>query len=156
MRIANIVSAIVGMLVSGGAFAYTYTFKKFKNVPVGPEFFPRMLALGMFICCVVLLLSNLRQTEKNKGAAPTLSLKNKGVQKALLSIVLILVYALMWEFTGFLVITPFALFAMIFILGKRNYKMMIFVSIAATIVIFLIFKMLLGIEMPLGFVENLL
>lgn len=156
MKKANIISALVGMAVSALAFGYTYTFKKFKNVPVGPEFFPRALALLLFICCLALLLTNLRTTQRNKGEAPTLSLFNKDMQKAALSLVLIIVYALLWNVIGFIIATPFAIFAMTYILGKRNYLTMAIISLAATVVIFCTFKFLLGIEMPLGFIENFL
>lgn len=154
MKKANIISAILGMCVSALAFGYTFTFKKFKNVPVGPEFFPRALAFLLFVCCLVLLLTNLKTTQRNKDAAPTLSPLNKDMRKAIISLILIVVYALLWNVTGFLITTPFALFAMIFILGKRNYKMMVIVSLGATALIFSAFKFLLGIELPLGFIEN--
>ncbi|MBR4323607.1 tripartite tricarboxylate transporter TctB family protein [Treponema sp.] len=154
MKKANIISAIVGMAVSALAFGYTFTFKKFKNVPVGPEFFPRALALLLFICCLVLLLTNLKTNQRNKEKAPTLSLFNKDMQKAALSLLLIILYAISWNFLGFLIATPIALFAMIFILGKRNYKMMAAVSLGMTALVFCAFKFLLGIEMPLGFIEN--
>lgn len=154
MKKANIISAIIGMVISASAFGYTFTFKKFKNVPIGPEFFPRALALLLFICCLALLLTNLKTNQRNKESAPTLSLFNKDMQKAAISLVLIVVYTLLWNVVGFLISTPFALFAMIFILGKRNYKMMVIVSLGATALIFCAFKFLLGIEMPLGFIEN--
>ena len=154
MKKANIISAIVGMCVSALAFGYTFTFKKFKNVPVGPEFFPRALALILFICCLTLLLTNLKTTQRNKGEAPTLSLFNKDMQKAAIALGLIIVYALLWNVIGFLIATPFAVFAMAYLLGKRNYLVMAIVSVAATVLIFCTFKFLLGIEMPLGFIEN--
>lgn len=155
MRKANIVSALIGMAVSAAAFAYTFSFKKFKNVPVGPEFFPRALAAALFICCALLLLTNIKHTQQNKEKAPTLSLLNKDMQKAVLALLLILVYALLWNITGFLIATPLALFAMTWLLGKRNYITMALVAVGATAVIFLVFKLLLGIEMPLGFMEDL-
>ena len=76
------------------------------------------------------------------------------MQKAALSLLLIILYAISWNFLGFLIATPIALFAMIFILGKRNYKMMAAVSLGMTALVFCAFKFLLGIEMPLGFIEN--
>lgn len=144
------------MCVSALAFGYTFTFKKFKNVPVGPEFFPRALALILFICCLALLLTNIKTTQRNKGEAPTLSLFNKDMQKALIALGLIIVYALLWNVIGFLIATPFAVFAMTYLLGKRDYVVMAIVSVAATVIIFCTFKFLLGIEMPLGFIENYL
>lgn len=153
MRIANIVAAIIGMLFSSAAFIKTLTFKKFKNVPVGPEFFPQILAIGLFICCLILLIANILN-KNDKSKAPTLSPLNKDMQKCLLGLVAIIIYALLWNVTGFLIATPLALFAMMFILGQRNFLTMAIVSVVATIVIFCAFKFLLQIEMPMGFLEN--
>ncbi|MBQ0052013.1 MAG: tripartite tricarboxylate transporter TctB family protein [Treponema sp.] len=152
MRIANIVSAIIGMLFSAAAFGYTFTFKQFKNVPVGPEFFPRALAVALFICCFILFITNLLKKD-DKSKAPTLNPLNKNIQKALLGLLVIVVYALLWNIISFILATPIAIFVMIFILGKRNYLKMAIISVVATAVIFVAFKFLLGIEMPMGFFE---
>jgi len=152
---ANIISAFIGMFVSAVAFRYTFTFKQFKNVPVGPEFFPRVLAVALFIFCVLLLLTNLRDTEANKKTAPTMSLKNRGMQKALAGLAIVTAYAFLWEVLGFLIITPIAIFSMTLLLGKRTYIKMIIVSVGVTAIVFIAFKHLLGIQMPLGFMEEL-
>lgn len=157
MRKANIVSAVIGMLISGVAFRYTFTFKKFKNVPVGPEFFPRALAVALFICCLILLVQNVILLVKNSTddkKAPTLSLKDHGIQKALIGLLIIILFAVLWNYLGFLIVTPLAIFGMIRLLGKKTYILNAIVSVGATILIFIVFKFLLGITMPLGFMEN--
>lgn len=156
MKKANIVSAIIGMLFSLAAFLKTLTFKKFTNVPVGPEFFPRILAAALFICCLILLITSiLKKEEKGKEEkAPTISPLNKDMQKCLLGLLIIVVYALLWNVIGFIIATPVAVFLMIFILGRRNYLTMAIISVAATVVIFCAFKFLLQIEMPMGFLED--
>lgn len=158
MRKANIISAVIGMIVSGSAFAYTFTFKKFKNVAVGPEFFPRGLAVLLFICCLVLFIQNLIPVLKNLPGdkkAPTMSLRDRGMQKALLGLLIIVVFAVLWNFLGFLIVTPLAVYAMILLLGKKTYVLNAIVSVGITILVFLTFKFLLGITMPLGIMENL-
>ena len=155
MKKANIISAVIGMIVSAAAFGYTFTFKQFKNVPVGPEFFPRVLAIALCIFCVLLLLTNLKTSETNNKSAPTMSLKNRGMQKALAGLAIVVVYALLWEVLGFLIITPIAIFLMTLLLGKRSYIKMIVIAVGATAIVFLAFKYLLGIQMPLGFMEEL-
>ena len=155
MKKANIISAVIGMIVSAAAFGYTLTFKQFKNVPVGPEFFPRVLATALFIFCALLLLTNLKTSESNKKSAPTMSLKNRGMQKALAGLAIVVAYALLWEVLGFLIITPIAIFLMTLLLGKREYIKMIIIAVGATAIVFLAFKCLLGIQMPLGFMEEL-
>lgn len=154
MRIANIVSAVIGMLFSLAAFLKTLTFKKFTNVPVGPEFFPRILCIALFICCLILLVTNIFKKD-DKSKAPTISPMNKDMQKCLLALAVIVVYALLWNVIGFVLATPLALFAMMLILGQRNFLTMAIVSVCADAVIFCAFKFLLQIEMPMGFLDGL-
>lgn len=156
MRTANIVCAIVGMIFSSGAFIATLSFRKFKNVPVGPEFFPRYLAIGLFVCCAALLIQAIRTRPANNKKALTLNLRDKGLQRLLIGLVIIVAYALCWEPVGFIIVTPLVLFALMFLLGLRRYPVMILFSFGAMLVIFCVFRFLLGIDMPLGILDGIL
>ena len=154
MNKANKVCAIIGMLFSAGAILMTLSFKQFQNVPVGPEFFPRYLAAGLFICSLVLFLQQLKY--KDKRPAPVISPRDKGIQRVLKGIAIILVYALLWEVLGFIIVTPIAIFTLMFLLGMRRYPAMIIFSLAAMLVVFSAFRFFLGVDMPLGILDNLL
>jgi putative tricarboxylic transport membrane protein len=153
MKKANIVCALIGMVFSAGVFIATLGFKQFKNVPVGPEFFPRWLSAGLFICCLVLLLINLGM--KNDRPAPSVSPFDKGIQRLLIGLVIVIAYAACWEHVGFIVITPVAVFALMFLLGKREYRSMLIMAAGSTAVIFCAFRFLLGIDMPMGLLSVL-
>jgi putative tricarboxylic transport membrane protein len=154
MKTADMVCALIGMLFSGGAFAMTLFFKKFKNVPVGPEFFPRWLAIGLFICSAALFVQALRRPVSADKPAPSISPRNKGIQRLLIGMAVILIYAVTWELVGFPITTPLALFGLMFLLGLRRYPVMICFALGATAAVFCAFKFLLGIDMPLGALEN--
>lgn len=154
MKKANILCAVAGMIFSAAAFLMTLSFKQFQNVPVGPEFFPRYLATGLFLCCLALLIQQTKTGLKDRPA-PAFSLKDKGVQRLLAGALIIVVYALCWEFLGFVIATPLALFALMFLLGLRRYPVMIVFSVAAMIVVFGAFRFFLGIDMPLGILDGL-
>ena len=156
MKKANIVAAIIGMGFSVGVFIVTLGFRKFRNVPVGPEFFPRWLAIGLFICSAVLLVQAIKTKPANDASAPTLSLFDKGMQRLLIGIAIIVVYAFSWNFLGFIIATPFGIFALMFLLGLRRYPVMIAFSFGAMIVIFCAFRYLLGIDMPLGILYGII
>ena len=149
MRKANIIAGGIGMLISALAFVKTFTFKQFKNVPVGPEFFPRALAVGLFICCLALVIQNILD-RTNTEKAPTLSPLSKDIRRMLIGLAIILVTAYLWSILGFLIVTPFTIFGLMLLLGKRNWIRMIIISVAVTFVVFLAFRFLLGIEMPMG------
>ena len=84
-----------------------------------------------------------------------MNLKNRGMQKALAGLAIVVIYALLWEVLGFLIITPIAIFLMTLLLGKREYIKMTVIAIGASAIVFIAFKYLLGIQMPLGFMEEL-
>jgi len=153
---ANIIAGIIGMGFSCAVYIVTLGFRKFKNVPIGPEFFPRWLAIGLFICSAVLLVQAIRGKSADDHPAPTLSLFDKGIQRLLIGVGIIVVYAISWNFLGFIIATPLALFAIMFLLGLRRYWAMIAFSLGAMIVIFCAFRYLLGIDMPLGILYGLI
>ena len=156
MKKANIVAAIIGMGLSAAVFIVTLGFRKFRNVPVGPEFFPRWLAIGLFICSAALLIQALRTKRADDSPAPTLSLFDKGMQRLLIGVAIIALYAFLWNSLGFIIATPLGLFALMFLLGLRRYRVMIAFSFGAMIVIFCAFRYLLGIDMPLGILYGLI
>ena len=168
MKKPNIVAAIIGIIFSAAVFMLTLGFKQFKNVPIGPEFFPRWLAIGLLVCSVILLIQALKSKPANPKLrtdgspladdkpAPTLSLFDKGIQRLLIGVGIIVVYAFLWNSLGFIIITPFGLFALMFVLGLRKYPAMIAFSLGAMIVIFCAFRYLLGIDMPLGILYGII
>jgi putative tricarboxylic transport membrane protein len=156
MKKANVIAAIMGMGFGATMFAITLGFKKFKNVPVGPEFFPRWLAVGLFICSLTLLVQAFMIKPADNKPAPTLSLFDRGMQRLLVGAVLVVVYAACWNLLGFILATPVALFALMFLLGLRRYRVMVVFSLGAVVVIFCAFRYLLGIDMPMGFLDGLL
>ena len=156
MKRANIVAALIGMGFSSAVFIVTLGFRKFKNVPIGPEFFPRWLAIGLFACSAALLVQALRTKSADNRPAPTLSIFDKGMQRLLAGVAIIVLYAFLWDSLGFVIITPFGLFALMFLLGLRRYRVMIVFSLGAMIVIFCAFRYLLGIDMPVGILYGIL
>jgi putative tricarboxylic transport membrane protein len=151
MKKANIVAAIIGIGFSAGAFIITFGFKKFKNVPVGPEFFPRWLAIGLFVCSVALLVQAIMVKPAEDRPAPPLSLRDRGMLRLLAGAAIIVAYAVSWNYLGFIIATPLAVFGLIFLLGLRKFPVMIIFSVSAMAVIFCAFRYLLGIDMPMGF-----
>ena len=154
MNKGNKVCAIIGMLFSAVAFIKTLSFKQFLNVPVGPEFFPRFLTIGLFICSLVLFLQQFKSKDKRPNPVP--GLRDIGLQRLIKGALLVLAYALLWEPVGFIIITPIAAFTFMFILGHKKYLSMVLFSIGATAVVFFVFRFFLNVEMPLGLLYGLL
>ena len=156
MRKADIVAGLIGMAFSAFAFYQTLSFRQFLNVPIGPEFFPRRMAMGLFICSVVLVIQSILKKSKNDKPAPTISPLDRGMQRLFVGIAIIIAYALCWELLGFLIITPLAMFGMMLLLGFRKYIVMVIFSIGTTAAVFSIFSFILNIYMPLGLLQDLI
>ena len=156
MRKANLVGAVTGMVFSAAAFIKTLSFKQFKNVPVGPEFFPRYLAAGLFVCSAILFVQAMLANPKKDKKAPTISPLDRGMQRLFAGIAIIVVYALCWEVLGFVIATPLAMAGMMLLLGYRRYPLMALFSLGTTIVVFGAFRFFLNVDMPLGILEGLL
>ena len=156
MKMANIVCGLVGMAFSAYAFIQTLGFRKFPLVPIGPEFFPRYMAAGLFICSFILIIQALVKKPKKAEKAPTISPFDKGMQRLFVGIAIIIIYAMLWEPLGFLIITPLAMAAIMLLLGYRKYLKMVIFSLGTTLVIFSAFSFFLNVNMPLGILRGLL
>lgn len=160
MKKANIIAGIIGMIFSGYAWFCTKSFKHFKNVPVGPEFWPGILSVILFSLCAILVITSLISLKKNGEGekAPSINIfakteDGKNLRRMLLSILITVILAFLWKYIGFLLATPVAVFFLQYLLGNKKYGSMIIYAVVVTVVVFLVFKFLLGIDMPLGFME---
>ena len=151
MSFANIVGALIFIAIGVYAIVKSLGFKHFKNSTVDPSAFPQIMATGLIVCSIVLLVMNIMSKEEKK--APSLSLRNRGIVHALLCALVAVLYVVLWEPVGFLVLAPVSLFVLMYLIDMRNYKVMIIVSITLTLIVWLLFYKVLSISVPLGFLE---
>ena len=162
MKKANIVCGLVGMTFSAVVFIRTLGFREFPNVHMGPEAFPRLMAAGLFICSLILVIQAIilmPQKAANGSAAQTEgspASTKKSMLRLLIGVVIIILYAWAWQPVGFLVTTPFAMFAIMFLVGFREYLKMIIFSLLTPAVIFYAFSFFLNVNMPLGILRNVI
>jgi len=78
------------------------------------------------------------------------------MQRLFVGIAIIILYAILWEPVGFLIVTPIAMSAIMLLLGYRRYLMMAIFSLGTTLVIFGAFSFFLNVNMPLGLLRGLL
>lgn len=148
MRFADVLSALLGIGLGAIAIVMTLSFKQFKNVPVGPEVFPRIMAVGLIVCSAALLVQAL--IKKAAVKAPTLSLKDRGMRHMLLGAAVMAAFYFLWETAGFLILAPLALIGLMRLSDYRNYKWMAIIAIVASVAVWLLFWQVLSIELPLG------
>ena len=148
MPFANRVAGGIGILIGGAALWMTVGFKQFRNVPVGPEVFPQIMSVALILFSAILLVQSF--FIKDRRRAPTLSLRDIGIQRMLMMLGIVVLMFLLWDTVGFLILPPLALFLLMAVSGARNVMKMALLSLGISIVVWLLFWKVLVIEISLG------
>ncbi|MGP2528258.1 tripartite tricarboxylate transporter TctB family protein [Acidaminococcus sp. LBK-2] len=149
----QITSSIIFLIISGIVFFSCYLQLGKTNLTLHPYMMPTILS-GLMVClCILRLIVGLRMpadTEKRKhGIFVEVSRKN------LVTMGLIAVYAGCMKSIGFIISTFVYMMIQMFILkeGKKNWGLMIGVSLIMSIGIYFIFVNLFDILLPAGVLD---
>jgi putative tricarboxylic transport membrane protein len=121
---------------------------------IGPSYFPDALAIGLIIFSAILIIYAL--LGRAKGESEPISFKDKGIQRALLSLLIITVYTALLIPVGYPIMTILLVAGTMVLLGKRDLWQITYVSASTTFVVWLIFAKLLMLSMPMGILEDLI
>lgn len=116
----------------------SYTFKQ-KAVGV----FPRMIAILMLIGVAVTIVEMLIRKKK------VVNFEGKKIYKALLLVAMLVVYALIIPKVGYIIPSLVACAAIMLILNYRNPVIITVSSVLAVAVIFILFKLVLKVPLPM-------
>ncbi len=149
MKKENIVFGLIGIAISVYVFWKTSRFPVDRIMGIGPSFFPRILAAGLFIFSAILVILNILkvgQTDK-----PSFSIKDPEIQRVAVTLASTIVYGISMSFLGFLISTTIYLIFLMYVMKLRKWIKMVAVSAAVSVVVYTIFKSLLNISLPGGF-----
>ena len=159
---ANLVASVILLVFEIWAYVMTLDFKIVKKAAVQPATFPQIMCIGMMIFTVVLLVQSILKVmnmmEDDLLAQPAASInvfKNKGVQAALLVIVLCIAYAALFEVLGYVLVSTLVAAIIMILIGKRDVKQIILVSILVPLLMWFVFYKLLTVNIPMGVLEFL-
>ena len=157
---ANLVASVILLVFEIWAYVQTLGFKIVKKAAVQPATFPQIMCIGMMIFTVILLLQSLLKLKKADPEDPMMEaaaslnvLKNKGVQAALLVIVLCIAYAALFEVLGYVLVSTLIAAAIMWLIGKRNVKQVVLVSVLVPLLMWFVFYKLLTVNIPMGVLE---
>lgn len=108
------------------------------------KIFPYIVAGLTIVLASIILIKSLF----NLGRQETFDFT--GSFKAFKFGVVLLIYIALTVIFGFYISTPIYLFFGMKILGQKNLKLMLIVSVATPLIIYLFFDLLLGMEIPTG------
>lgn len=138
----------LGLLI-GSALVYwrTYAFAR-QNMGMGPQVFPRLLALLLAIFCVILILFPKKDKTLKTQSAPDSEKAKSARIKTVVTFIALAGYAALMPVVGYVLSTILYLVFMTFYLGERNPLRMAIWGIGVAMAVFLIFDKLLNVPLP--------
>ena len=159
---ANLIGAIVFIVFGVWALIQTYSFQEVANTYVQPSAFPRIMCIGILIFAVILLIQSilkllaLNADDPLAEPAPSINIfKNRGVQAALLVIVLCIAYVALFKTLGYVLASAIVAAIIMVLIGKRNPVQIALVSVLVPLAMWFIFYKALAVNIPMGMLQFL-
>lgn len=148
-KISNVIACIF-IAVSVYAFIEAGTFPPGSNGALGPGFFPRALAVLVVFLSALQLITSARSTVPEGQEEVTLFRKEN--LKVWIALAGVIFYVWTLKFIGFKIMTPVYLFGMLLYFKVKNKAILACVPIGVTVVLYIIFSMVLHVQLPKGLI----
>lgn len=149
----NTITGIVGIIAVIICYILMQSMKQLPNlVEPGPRLMPTVGLALILLSSVMLLINGLRDKKDEKPYFP-----EGGVKKLLFAFVELCIYGGLLTLFGFIITTPFAMFAFVNTLKedeKVSWWMAALISIAVTICLYVMFVIGFQIKLPSGILFN--
>ena len=153
MKIHDSLSGVLLLAFAAAVYWHTLGFPEIPGDPVGPALFPRVIAIGMGLCGIVLLVRGLLARGPQAWIDVPPWIRMPGLVAAFLLVVLgLLISYFFLDRLGFLVVAPVLLVALMVALHVR-VALAVPVAIGASLLIHTIFYKGLGVPLPWGLLE---
>ena len=113
---------------------------------VNSRLFPYIICILTVVSATVFLLKTYYHWGKKEDPVDF-----SGILLVLFMVVLLFIYILLIEIIGFYLATPLYLFISMWILGQKNIKLSLIISLLAPLVVYIFFDVLLKLQIPKGF-----
>ena len=159
---SNLIGALIFLALGIWALAKTSGFQVIKNAYVQPATFPKIMSTGLIIFSAIVVIQSVlklkNMDENDPLAAPAASinvLKNKGVQGAVIVIALCIAFVALFDVLGYVVCSAIVGIVIMYLIGKRDPKIMLAVGILVPLGMWLIFYKVLAVNIPMGILQPL-
>ena len=159
---SNLVASVILLVFEIWAYVQTLDFKVVKKAAVQPATFPQVMCIGMMVFTIILLIQSLISLKKMdpddlniQPAASINVLKNRGVQAGLFVIVLCILYVALFKTLGYVLASAIIAAIIMWLIGKRDVKQILLVSVLVPLAMWLVFYKLLTVNIPMGILEPL-
>ena len=154
MKIADFIGGGAGIALGAYVLYEGSKMPADHIMKIGPSYFPGALAIALIVFSAILIIYAF--LGRAKGKSDAISLKDRGIQRALVSLAAIIAYAVFFNSLGYPLATLLLVSGIMILLGKREPKQIAIVALATTFAVWLIFAKLLMLSMPMGAFESLI
>ncbi len=154
---SNLIASLIFLGIGIWAYIKTLSFRTVKGSYAQPATFSQIMLIGMMVFAVILLIQsvwNLTHLKADSWAAEktaTLNFfKDRGVQYALLTILLCVAYVMLFKTLGYVLVSFIVCFVIMILIGKRHWLQMVLVSFLVPLFMWLLFYLLLKVNIPMG------
>lgn len=146
-------------IISGAIFALIaaviwclipYQINTMETTSVTAQTIPHIVIGGMFIFSVALLIQGIFATPKKEFVITSKSFKSESFKKELKSVVfalLLIIFAVLLNFTGFIIASLFLVISVLIFYGARKWYYYA-ISISTVGIVYYIFKIILSVTLP--------
>lgn len=153
MKLNDSITGALLLAFAAAVYWHTLGFPEIPGDPVGPSLFPRVIAVGIALCAIVLIVRGLLSPGPRTWAGLPDWIRVPRLFAAFVLVVLGLFAAYLFlDKLGFLVLAPLLLLALMLVLQIRAV-VGIPVAIGASLLIHTIFYKGLGVPLPWGLLE---
>jgi putative tricarboxylic transport membrane protein len=157
VRVNDAIAGLALIILALAMIALTASFPAFPGQKYGPALFPRILGAGVIICGVLIIANGLRA---RRAGAPWVEIapwvrEPWRLGSFLLTIAMLVLYILVSETVGFILIGLVFLGAMLLWLGVRPIPALT-VAVVGTLSIQYFFGTLLRVPLPRGWLTNIM
>ena len=149
----NTITGIVGIIAVILCFIIMQSMRQIPNlIEPGPRLMPTVGLILILVSSIMLLINGLRDKKEEKPYFP-----EGGVKKLVFAYALLCVYGILLTLFGFLITTPFAMFAFVNMLKedeKVTWWQAVLISIVVTAFLYGMFVLGFQIKLPSGILFN--
>ena len=159
---SDLIGGILFLALGVWALAQTFGFQQLKNNPVQPALFPQIMSIGLIIFSILVViqsalkLKTMKEDDPMAEATASINIvKNKGVQAAVLVIVLCILFVLLFKTLGYVLCAAIIGIVIMYLIGKRDIKIMLAVGILVPLLMWFVFYKVLAVNIPMGVLQPL-
>ncbi|MDC7219123.1 MAG: tripartite tricarboxylate transporter TctB family protein [Spirochaetales bacterium] len=127
-------------------FLYANQYKGAGVFQYGPNFFPQVLAVGLFVTSILLIV----QAVKGKSRPLKETIDKKGFIRSSITLGIAIAYLLLMQVFGFFLSTLAFLFVLMTFIGQKGLVKRIINCVAVNLAVYGIFYFFLKIPLPEG------